>query len=149
MKININIKITNKNIPYPKYTTTGSSALDLHANINKPIQIKPKNTVLIPTGIAIHISDPNITAIIIPRSGLGHYHGIILGNTIGLIDSDYQGEIKLSIWNRNNKTYTIQPHERIAQIIFFPIIRVKFNLIKSFKNRTKRNNKGFGHSGKI
>ncbi|MCR3754968.1 MAG: deoxyuridine triphosphatase [Candidatus Westeberhardia cardiocondylae] len=149
----INIKFIKnkiqKKLHLPKYITPGSSALDLRACIKHPIKIHKNQTLLIPTGIAIHISNPNITGIILPRSGLGHFHGIILGNSIGILDSDYQGEIKLSMWNKNKKTFTIKPNSRIAQITFISIIRAKFNIVKSFKYKTKRNKQGFGHTGTI
>ncbi|CEN32008.1 Deoxyuridine 5'-triphosphate nucleotidohydrolase [Candidatus Westeberhardia cardiocondylae] len=147
----IDIKILNKNTKnkfhLPKYTTSGSSALDLRACINNIIKLKSNQTKLIPTGIAIHIMDPNIAAIIVPRSGLGHHSGIILGNSIGIIDSDYQGELMLSIWNRKKHNFFIKPNSRIAQIIFIPIIKIKFNIVNSFQYTTKRKKKGFGHSG--
>ncbi|QCI16204.1 dUTP diphosphatase [Buchnera aphidicola (Artemisaphis artemisicola)] len=148
-KIEIKILNThiNKNFSLPKYTTEGSSGLDLKACIKEKIQLNPQDTVLVPTGIAIHIANPNIAALILPRSGLGHEKGIILGNSVGLIDSDYQGQLMISIWNRSKKQYFIYPNNRIAQIIFIPIIKPYFSLVKDFNEKTVRDQKGFGHSG--
>ncbi|UDG80415.1 Deoxyuridine 5'-triphosphate nucleotidohydrolase [Candidatus Annandia pinicola] len=153
MKINnIDIKIIDSKIgsifPIPNYITKGSSGIDLIACIDKKKKIKPNKVKLVSTGLAIYIKDPNIFAIITPRSGLGHNNGIILGNTIGIIDSDYQGEIMISVLNRSNNIFEIKPGYRIAQIIFLPLIKVKFNLVKKFK-LSKRGNKGIGHSGLI
>ncbi|QJC30502.1 dUTP diphosphatase [Enterobacteriaceae endosymbiont of Neohaemonia nigricornis] len=147
---NIDIKILDKRMGHifslPKYATLGSAGLDLIACIDKTIIINPNKTKLLPTGIAIYIKDPNIAAVIIPRSGLGHYYGIILGNLIGLIDSDYQGQLMVSIWNRNNNIIQISPGSKIAQIIFLPIYKIKFNIVKTFKE-SLRGTKGFGHTG--
>ncbi|WP_343128167.1 dUTP diphosphatase [Buchnera aphidicola (Takecallis taiwana)] len=129
-----------------KYQTPGSSALDLQAMICSTVTVNPNQVILLPSGIAIFIRDPLITAIILPRSGLGHNHGIILGNTIGLIDSDYQGELMISVWNRSLKKFHIKPGDRIAQLLFVPIIRPVFNLVSKFTS-TLRNKSGFGHSG--
>lgn len=145
----INIKLINKHIYHnfslPKYMTSGAAGLDLAACIKYPITIYPKKTHLIPTGIAIHINNVKIAGIILPRSGLGHNHGIILGNSIGLIDSDYQGELMISIWNRGKKRFIINPGKRIAQLVFLPIIKIKFSLVQSF-NPSIRGSGGFGHS---
>lgn len=130
----------------PQYATSGSSALDLKACINNKIIIPSKKVVLIPTGISIYIENPYITALILPRSGLGHNHGIVLGNLVGLIDSDYQGELMVSVWNRSIKDFCIYPNNRIAQIVFVPIIRPKFSIVDDFK-KTNRFESGFGHSG--
>ncbi|QCI22383.1 dUTP diphosphatase [Buchnera aphidicola (Lipaphis pseudobrassicae)] len=135
-----------KNISLPKYATLGSSGLDLRACLEKKIKLKPQKTILIPTGIAIYIKNPNITGIILPRSGLGHKKGIVLGNLVGIIDSDYQGELMISIWNRSKKVFYINPNDRVAQIIFIPIIKPIFSLVKSF-DKTIRSDGGFGHSG--
>ncbi|HMI77057.1 MAG TPA: dUTP diphosphatase [Buchnera sp. (in: enterobacteria)] len=149
--IKINIKILddrlNKIFKIPNYATLGSSGLDLRACINEQILLTAHTTQLLPTGIAIHISDPYITAIILPRSGLGHKHGIVLGNLVGLIDSDYQGQLMISVWNRGKKNYFINPGDKIAQIVFIPIIRPLFNIVKSFNNNSNRGENGFGHSG--
>ncbi|CAD83288.1 deoxyuridine 5'-triphosphate nucleotidohydrolase [Candidatus Blochmanniella floridana] len=150
MKI-INIKIIRNNInnfSLPQHITPGSAGLDLLACIEKPVSILPKETRLIPTGIAIYIEDIEVAGIILPRSGLGHYYGIVLGNTIGLIDSDYQGEIMISLWNRGSNKFILYPGKRIAQLLFISILRVKLSLVKSFDPfmKTIRGVKGFGHS---
>ncbi|QCI26510.1 dUTP diphosphatase [Buchnera aphidicola (Stegophylla sp.)] len=147
----VDIKILDDRIgtkfPSLTYSTDGSSGLDLRACIKKKIiSVCSNQVILIPTGIAIFIKDPLITAFILPRSGLGHYHGIVLGNTIGVIDSDYQGELMLSVWNRSKKTFYISCGDRVAQMIFVPIIKPDFNIVSDFKN-TNRNIHGFGSSG--
>lgn len=151
MKKPIQIKIlderVNKSIELPKYTTEGSAGLDLRVCIDEPIQVAPSETILLPTGLAIYIEDPNIAAVILPRSGLGHKHGIVLGNLVGLIDSDYQGEIKISCWNRNADHFTINPGDRIAQLVFLPIVLAQFQVVDSFVD-SSRKDKGFGSSGK-
>ncbi|XBC40730.1 MAG: dUTP diphosphatase [Buchnera aphidicola (Nurudea yanoniella)] len=152
MNNNIEIKILDSKIgtkfSYPNYVTSGSSGLDLRACIDYKRVLFPNDTFLLPTGIAIHIKDPFISALILPRSGLGHNHGIVLGNLIGLIDSDYKGQIMVSIWNRSNKTFEITVGMRIAQIVFLPIIRPNFNFVEDFTTKnTEREEKGFGHSG--
>lgn len=145
----IKIKIINKNLlnynVLPKQMTPGSAGFDLCACIDYPIILRPSETNLISTGIAIHINDVKIAGIILPRSGIGHKHGIILSNTIGLIDSDYQGEILVSLWNRGNKIFNINPGNRIAQLIFIPIIPIQFLLVSSFYPSI-RGAQGFGHS---
>lgn len=147
---NIQLKILDNRIgaefPIPEYATAGSAGLDLRACIDNPLIISPKQVELIPTGIAIHIADQAMAAVIIPRSGLGHKHGIVLGNLIGLIDSDYQGQIMLSCWNRGDKTFTITPGDRIAQLIVVPILRAKFDIVDEFA-ASDRGAGGFGHSG--
>ncbi|WP_226989533.1 dUTP diphosphatase [Buchnera aphidicola] len=152
MMNNIEIKILDsrikKNFSLPSYATLGSSGLDLRACLERKIKLKSQQTILVPTGIAIYIANPNITALILPRSGLGHKKGIVLGNLVGLIDSDYQGQLMISLWNRSKKDFDINPDDRVAQIIFVPIIRPSFSLVKEFK-KTLRSNKGFGHSGII
>ncbi|ANF17256.1 deoxyuridine 5'-triphosphate nucleotidohydrolase [Buchnera aphidicola (Schlechtendalia chinensis)] len=152
MNVNIDIKILNSYIDaqysYPSYATPGSSGLDLRACIPNNIEISPNSTILLPTGIAIHIKDPFISALILPRSGLGHKNGIILGNSVGLIDSDYQGQIMISIWNRSKQSFTIISRMRIAQIVFFPIVRPTLNFVKKFSiENNVRKESGFGHSG--
>ncbi|BGI50801.1 MAG: dUTP diphosphatase [Arsenophonus endosymbiont of Ceratovacuna japonica] len=150
MKKKIDIKILDfrigKEFPLPTYATEGSAGLDLRACLDKDIQLKSGEIKLLPTGLSIHIADQKLAAIILPRSGLGHNHGIVLGNLVGLIDSDYQGELKISIWNRSNINFIISPSDRIAQIVFIPIIKVNFNIVQDFKT-TKRNSGSFGHSG--
>ncbi len=147
---NIDLKILNPKIgtdfPLPAYATEGSAGLDLRACLDEAISLAPEQTQLIPTGVAIYIGDPSIAATILPRSGLGHKHGIVLGNLIGLIDSDYQGELMISCWNRSEQAFTIEPGERIAQLVFVPVIQANFNLVTEFKS-TERGEGGFGHSG--
>lgn len=144
----VSIKIVNNIIKkLPTYASDGSAGLDLHAAISSTIDLQPQETVLISTGIAIYIKDKNYAATILPRSGLGHKKGIVLGNLIGLIDSDYQGELMISCWNRSNSSYQIQPLERIAQMIFLKIEHPKFELVDDFIS-TERGEKGFGSSGK-
>lgn len=147
----IQLKILNplvgKEIPLPQYATSGSAGLDLRACLKEPLIIEPGSTHLIPTGLAIHIGDPGLAATILPRSGLGHKHGIVLGNLVGLIDSDYQGELMVSCWNRGQTTYTVQPGERIAQLVVLPVVQAKFALVEDFDQST-RGAGGFGHSGR-
>ncbi|CAL4324653.1 Deoxyuridine 5'-triphosphate nucleotidohydrolase [Buchnera aphidicola (Periphyllus testudinaceus)] len=148
----IDIKILNKNLKkkkfFPKYSTTGSAGIDLRACISKKINIKKNESFLFSTGISIYINSLTLSAFIIPRSGLGHKNGIILGNSVGLIDSDYQGEIMVSLWNRSNKLYCVNPYDRIAQIVFVPIKKVTFNVVKNFSEKSERGIFGFGHTGK-
>jgi dUTP pyrophosphatase len=150
MTKNIQLKIFDKRIgtefPVPKYATEGSAGLDLRACIDNPLLINPKQVELIPSGIAIHIADQDKAAVIIPRSGLGHKHGLVLGNLVGLIDSDYQGQIMISCWNRGAKSFTIIPGDRIAQLIIVPILRAKFDIVDEFEP-SDRGAGGFGHSG--
>jgi dUTP pyrophosphatase len=148
--LNIQLKILDARIgnefAVPTYATPGSAGLDLRACLDAPLQLAPNATSLIPTGIAIHMGDPNITAMILPRSGLGHKHGIVLGNLVGLIDSDYQGQVLVSCWNRSQDHFTIQPGERIAQLVFVPVIRPDFTIVDEF-NLSSRGEGGFGHTG--
>ncbi len=134
-------------IDLPCYATPGSAGLDLRVCIDEPLQLAPQETLLLPTGLAIYIADPKIAAVILPRSGLGHKHGIVLGNLVGLIDSDYQGELKISCWNRSADHFTINPGERIAQLVFVPIITPTFDIVESF-SETERGDGGFGSSGR-
>jgi dUTP pyrophosphatase len=134
-------------IPLPAYATAGAAGIDLRVCIDEPLQIASQETVLLPTGLAIYIADPNLAAVILPRSGLGHKHGIVLGNLVGLIDSDYQGELKISCWNRNQEHFTIQPGERIAQLVFLPVVQAKFSVVDSFAESV-RGEGGFGSSGR-
>lgn len=134
-------------IPLPEYATTGSAGLDLRACLNEATELLPGETLLIPTGLAIHISDHHLAAVILPRSGLGHKHGIVLGNLVGLIDSDYQGQIFVSCWNRGNTTFTINVGERIAQMVFVPIIQVELERVDDF-HESSRGDGGFGHTGR-
>jgi dUTP pyrophosphatase len=135
-----------RDVPLPAHATEGSAGLDLRACIDAPIELAPGSAVLIPTGIAIHIADPGLAAMILPRSGLGHKHGIVLGNLTGLIDSDYQGQIFVSCWNRGEATYTIAPGERIAQMIIVPVVQARFEVVEEFEE-SRRGAGGFGHSG--
>ncbi|MBX9585794.1 MAG: dUTP diphosphatase [Gammaproteobacteria bacterium] len=140
-------RIGTEQFPLPEYATTGSAGLDLRACVDEPLEIAPGEVKLIPTGLAIHINDPGYAATILPRSGLGHKHGVVLGNLVGLIDSDYQGPLMLSCWNRSDKSYTIQPAERIAQLVVMPVSRVTFDIVDEFKN-SERGEGGFGSTGK-
>ena len=133
--------------PLPAYATPESAGLDLRACLDAPLTITPGETVLLPTGIAIYIGNPHLTAVILPRSGLGHKHGIVLGNLVGLIDADYQGPLMVSCWNRGQAPYTIEPGERIAQLVFLPIVRAAFSVVDTF-DETDRGTGGFGHSGR-
>ncbi len=134
-------------IPLPEYATKGSAGLDLRACLKESIILEPGDTQLIPTGLSIYIEDPQYAALILPRSGLGHKHGIVLGNLTGLIDSDYQGELMVSCWNRGQSTFTIEPGERIAQLIIVPVVQAQFELVKDFHQNSARGEGGFGHTG--
>ena len=133
-------------IPLPHYATGGSAGLDMRACIDEPLTVAPGETVLVPSGLAIHIGDVGLAAVLLPRSGLGHKHGVVLGNLTGLIDSDYQGQVYISCWNRSSTSYEVQPAERIAQIVFVPVEQVKFNVVDEF-DVSDRGDGGFGHSG--
>jgi dUTP pyrophosphatase len=133
-------------IELPHYATNGSAGLDMRACIDAPITVEAGETVLIPTGLAIHIGDASLAAVLLPRSGLGHKHGLVLGNLTGLIDSDYQGQVFISCWNRGSKSYEIQPAERIAQMVFVPVEQVTFSIVDEFDD-SDRGAGGFGHSG--
>lgn len=135
-----------RDYPLPQYATPGSAGVDLRACVDAPLELKPGDTQLIPSGIAIHIDDPNFAAVVLPRSGLGHKHGIVLGNLVGLIDSDYQGQIFVSIWNRGHTTFVIQPGERIAQLVVVPVAQVEFDVVNEFVE-SSRGTGGFGSSG--
>jgi dUTP pyrophosphatase len=132
--------------PLPRYGTEGAAGLDLVACLNESLTLKPGETHLIPTGIAIHIGDPGLAAMLLPRSGLGHKHGIVLGNLVGLIDSDYQGQIFVSCWNRGQTTFTIEPGDRIAQMVFVPVTQAEFEIVQDFA-LSRRGAGGFGHTG--
>ena len=135
-----------KDFPLPDYATSGSAGLDLRAMLQADATLEPGQTLLIPTGLAIHIADPNLAALVLPRSGLGHKHGIVLGNLVGLIDSDYQGELMVSCWNRGQTSFTIAVGERIAQLMLVPVIQAQFELVSDFDD-SERGAGGFGHSG--
>jgi len=149
--IQIETKIVNKLIgskfPLPEYATDGSAGIDLRACIDTPVLIQPGETKLIGTGLAIHIKDPSITALMVPRSGLGIKKGIVLGNLCAVIDSDYLGEVGVGVWNRSSEIYTIQPGERICQMLFVPVIRTNFLIVDEFTKTTQRGEGGFGHTG--
>ncbi len=133
-------------IPLPHYATDGSAGMDMRACIDEPLTVAPGETVLVPTGLAIHVADAGLAAVLLPRSGLGHKHGLVLGNLTGLIDSDYQGQVFISCWNRSEKPYEVQPAERIAQMVFVPVEQVKFEVVEEF-DASERGAGGFGHSG--
>lgn len=147
----IDVKILDARIgqqfPLPTYATPGSAGLDLRACLDSSIVLAAGETTLVPTGLAIHIADPSLAAVILPRSGLGHKHGVVLGNLVGLIDSDYQGQLMVSVWNRGSQSFTIEPGERIAQMVFVPVVQAEFNLVNDFVN-SERGEGGFGHSGR-
>ena len=147
---NVDLKILDSRMEnlLPRYETPGSAGLDLRACIDETITIAPGETFLIPTGIAIHIANQNYAAMILPRSGLGHKHGIVLGNLVGLIDSDYQGQVFVSCWNRGQETFQLDPMERIAQLVAVPIVKVNFNVVEEF-SQSRRGAGGFGSTGKI
>jgi len=147
----IDVKILDarvgKEFPLPTYATSGSAGLDLRACIDDVLDIAPGATTLVPTGLAIHIADPDLAAVILPRSGLGHKHGIVLGNLVGLIDSDYQGQLMVSVWNRGQDSFSLQPGDRMAQLVFVPVVQAEFNLVEDF-DASLRGEGGFGHSGR-
>ena len=133
-------------IPLPEYATEGSAGMDLRAALETTTEIKPGETILVPTGMAIYVEDPNMAAIVLPRSGLGHKHGIVLGNLVGLIDSDYQGQLFISCWNRGDESFTIEVGDRLAQLVIVPVIQADFEVVDDFVS-TDRGVGGFGHSG--
>ncbi|MDX1451857.1 MAG: dUTP diphosphatase [Oleiphilaceae bacterium] len=134
-------------IPFPQYATDGSAGLDLRACLSEALTLEPGASTLIGTGMAIYLADPNLAAMILPRSGLGHKHGIVLGNLVGLIDSDYQGELMVSCWNRGDKPFTVSPGERIAQLVVVPVVQAEFNVVDSFES-SDRGEGGFGSTGR-
>ena len=131
----------------PQYSTAGAAGLDLRACVEKPLKLAPGAAELVPSGIAIHLADPGLAAVVLPRSGLGHKHGIVLGNLVGLIDSDYQGEVMVSVWNRSQEAFTINPLDRIAQLVVVPVVQVKLNVVEEFA-ASRRGAGGFGSTGK-
>lgn len=147
----VQLKILDSRIgnefPLPDYATPGSAGMDLRACIDESLILEPGKNVLIPTGISIYVADPTLAAVLLPRSGLGHKHGIVLGNLVGLIDSDYQGPLMVSAWNRGSEAFQIEPGDRIAQMVFVPVVQAKFDVVKEFV-ATERGEGGFGHSGK-
>ena len=150
MKKSIQLKILDPRIgtdfELPDYATSGSAGMDLRACIDADTQIEPGQTILIPTGLSIYVADPKLAAVLLPRSGLGHKHGIVLGNLTGLIDSDYQGPLMVSLWNRGQTTFTVQAGDRIAQMVFVPIVQAKFDIVEEFTT-SERSDGGFGHTG--
>jgi dUTP pyrophosphatase len=136
-----------RELPLPVYATEGSAGLDLRACLDAPLLLAPGRAELVPTGLAIHLEDPGLAAVILPRSGLGHRHGIVLGNLVGLIDSDYQGELKVSCWNRGSEPFTVTPGERIAQLVVVPVVQVELQIVEGFAG-SDRGAGGFGHSGR-
>ncbi|MCW8905316.1 dUTP diphosphatase [Sedimenticola sp.] len=151
MKTDIQLKILDSRLgdsfPLPAYATEGSAGMDLRAMLERPLMIAPGETHLIPTGMAIHVEDPKLAAVILPRSGLGHKHGIVLGNLVGLIDSDYQGQLFVSCWNRGSDSFLIEVGERIAQLVIIPVVRAEFEIVEEFQ-QSDRGSGGFGHSGR-
>ena len=147
----IDVKILDPRVgeqfPLPTYATSGSAGLDLRACLDDAVELAPGATTLVPTGLAIHIADPSLAAVILPRSGLGHKHGVVLGNLVGLIDSDYQGEIMVSTWNRGKDSFTINPLDRLAQLVVVPVLQVAFNVVDEFDS-SSRGDGGFGSTGK-
>ncbi len=146
MKIDVKIMDSRMASQLPAYATPGSAGLDLRACLNGPLTLEPNAWQLVPTGIAIYLSDPNFAAIILPRSGLGHKHGIVLGNLVGLIDSDYQGQLMVSAWNRSPKAFTIEPMDRIAQLVILPVVQAQFNIVTEFP-ASQRGEGGYGSTG--
>ncbi len=136
-----------REFPLPQHATAGSAGVDLRACLDAPLTLEPGRTELIPTGIAIHLDDPGLAAVLLPRSGLGHKHGIVLGNLVGLIDSDYQGQVMVSCWNRGREPFTVQPGERIAQMVIVPVVQVDLEIVPEFEE-SRRGAGGFGHSGR-
>jgi dUTP pyrophosphatase len=147
LKVRILDARIGKEFPLPQYATAGSAGLDLRACLKRPLELEPGRAELIPTGLAIYVQDPGLAAVILPRSGLGHKHGIVLGNLVGLIDSDYQGQLMVSCWNRGREPYTVQPGERIAQLIVVPVVQVELEVVEDF-TASSRGAGGFGHSGR-
>lgn len=134
--------------PLPQYATPGSAGLDLRALLKEDTILEPGQTLLIPTGLSIYIGDPGLAAVILPRSGLGHKHGIVLGNLVGLIDSDYQGQLMVSAWNRSQTAFTLQPMDRLAQLVIVPVVQAQFNLVDDFADASERGEGGYGSTGK-
>ena len=146
LKVRILDRRVGTEFPLPAYATSGSAGLDLRACLDEPLTLEPGKAELIPTGIAIHLEDQGLAAVVLPRSGLGHKHGVVLGNLVGLIDSDYQGQLMVSVWNRGNEPFTIQPGDRIAQMVIVPVVHVDFEVVEEFAG-TVRGAGGFGSSG--
>ena len=147
MQIRILDPRLGRDLPLPSYATEGSAGLDLRACLDAPLLLAPGRAELVPTGLAIHVDDPGLAAVLLPRSGLGHKHGIVLGNLVGLIDSDYQGQIMVSAWNRGSEPFTIQPGDRIAQLVVVPVVQVRLEVVEAF-TASERGAGGFGSSGR-
>ena len=148
LKVRILDARIGREFPLPAYSTAGSAGLDLRACLGAPLVLEPGRAELIGTGLAIHVDDPGLAAMILPRSGLGHKHGIVLGNLVGLIDSDYQGQLMVSCWNRGREPFTVQPGERIAQLVIVPVVQVELDVVESFEE-SLRGAGGFGHTGNV
>jgi dUTP pyrophosphatase len=148
MKIDVKIIDSRLADQFPAYATPGSAGLDLRACLDAPVTLQPNAWQLVPTGMAIHLQDPAYAALILPRSGLGHKHGIVLGNLVGLIDSDYQGQLMVSAWNRSSIAFTIEPMERIAQLVIVPVVQAQFNVVSEFAATSERGTGGYGSTGK-
>jgi dUTP pyrophosphatase len=150
MTMNLDVKILDSRIAaqMPHYATPGSAGLDLRACLDAPLTLAPNAWQLVPTGMAIHLKDPGYAAMLLPRSGLGHKHGIVLGNLVGLIDSDYQGQLMVSAWNRSDVSFTIEPMERIAQMVIVPVVQATFNVVNEFAAPSERGEGGYGSTGK-
>ena len=148
MKLDVKVMDERLRELLPNYATPGSAGLDLRACLDQPLTLQANAWQLVPTGMAIHLKDPNYAALILPRSGLGHKHGIVLGNLVGLIDSDYQGQLMVSAWNRSDVAFTIEPLERIAQLVIVPVVQAQFNLVDDFDTSTERGAGGYGSTGK-
>ena len=147
LKVRILDARIGKEFPLPAYATAGSAGLDLRACLDAPLILEPGRAEMVPTGLAIYVEDPSLAAVILPRSGLGHKHGIVLGNLVGLIDSDYQGQLMVSVWNRGSEPFTVQPGDRIAQLVVVPVVQVDLQVVEDFTT-TARGAGGFGHSGR-
>ena len=148
MQIDVKILDSRLNDNLPAYATPGSAGLDLRACLDAPLTLEPNAWKLVPTGMAIYLEDPGFAALILPRSGLGHKHGIVLGNLVGLIDSDYQGQLMVSAWNRSSTAFTIQPMERIAQLVVVPVVQAQFKIVQEFPSASQRGEGGYGSTGK-
>lgn len=148
--MNIDLKILDPRLAdhFPRYATPGSAGLDLRACLDAPLTLAPNAWQLVPTGMAIHLADPAYAALILPRSGLGHKHGIVLGNLVGLIDSDYQGQLMVSAWNRSDREFTLQPLERLAQLVIVPVMQARFTVVNEFSTASTRGEGGYGSTGK-
>ena len=149
MQVDLKILDARLRDTQPTYATPGSAGLDLRACIQAPVLLQPGQWQLIPTGMAVHLRDPGYAALILPRSGLGHKHGIVLGNLVGLIDSDYQGELMVSAWNRSSTAFTLQPMERLAQLVIVPVVQAQFNEVQDFAQVSERGTGGYGSTGKV